>query len=35
MPIISNGQSLHEMSNPVFWEKIDVSSDESAHSGKG
>ena len=22
MQIVSNGDSLHEMSNPIFWEKI-------------
>ena len=40
MQIVSNGDSMHEMSNPVFWKKkirkniINVSTAEIAQSGK-
>ena len=37
MQIVSNGDYLHEMSNPVFWEKIreiNLSSAELAQRGK-
>ena len=39
MQIVSNGDDLHEMSNPVFWENkksiTNLLSDELGKSGKG
>ena len=38
MQIVSNGDNLHEMSNPVLWENkknINLLSAECQNSGKG
>ena len=40
MKIVSNGDNVHDMSNPVFWEKLEIIKQFivcwiSAESGKG